>query len=140
MISAIFVFIHFGWAVTMYVVWQDAQFASTLVKTGYRMTPLRAAFAMAKAAGRRTGMGEKQLVRANTRELEQELYGTRRRKGTCVEYGLFGDSGDEGEDGRGAGVRKRGGRRSVRPKFEVGVKEMEMSIGSASSSKPGRPV
>jgi hypothetical protein len=37
------------------------------------MTPLRAAFAMAKAAKIKTGMREGQLVRADTRELEQEL-------------------------------------------------------------------
>ena len=132
MLSGIFVFIHFGWAITMYIVWQDAQFKSTLVRTGYQMTPLRAAFAMAKAAKRKTGMSEKQLVRANTHELEQELYGTRRTKGTKVEYGLF-EEGDEEHGDVEVVVR----RRNLRPKLDIGVSEA--SLGSASSSKTDSP-
>jgi hypothetical protein len=59
------------------------------------MTPLRAAFAMAKAAKRKTGLGEGQLVRANTKELEQELYGGKKMAGTSVEYSIFGDEDEE---------------------------------------------
>jgi hypothetical protein len=60
------------------------------------MTPLRAAFAMAKAAKRKTGLGEGQLVRANTKELEQELYGNgKKMAGTSVEYSIFGDEHEE---------------------------------------------
>jgi hypothetical protein len=105
MLSGLFVMFHFAWALTMYIVWQDAQFGSSLVQMGYQMTPLRAAFAMAKAAKRKTGLGEKQLVRANTKELEQELYGTRKTKGTKVEYTIFEDSDEE--HGRVDSVRRR---------------------------------
>lgn len=89
MMSGIFVFIAFGWSLSMYAVWQDAQFNSALVKSGFDMTPLRAAFAMAKAARKKTGMGEKQLVRADTKDLEKELYGGSETKSTKIEYGLF---------------------------------------------------
>lgn len=116
----------------MYVVWQDAQFKSTLVKTGYTMTPLRAAFAMAKAARRRTGMGEKQLVRANTKELNQELYGTKGRKGTKVEYGIF----DEGDVEHGGVETVR--RRNVRPKDED-ERELEDITPVSRSSTPVTP-
>jgi hypothetical protein len=131
MLVGVWIFLHFGWAVSMYVVWQDAQFNSTLVKTGYMMTPLRAAFAMAKAAKRRTGMGEKQLVRANTKELNQELYGTKGRKGTKVEYEIF-DEGDE-EHGEVETVR----RRTVRPKEDE--REMEDIAPVSGSSTPMTP-
>jgi hypothetical protein len=133
MLSGIFIFIHTAWSITMYIVWLEAQLKSTLIRAGYQMTPLRAAFAMAKAAKRKTGMSEKQLVRANTNELEQELYGTRRTKGTKVEYGLFGD-GDEEHGDVEVVVR----RRPLRPKLDMGVSET--SIGSATSSKMTAPV
>lgn len=116
----------------MYIVWQDAQFKSTLVKSGYQMTHLRAAFAMAKAAKRKTGMNEKQLVRADTGELKQELYGTRRMKGTKVEYRLFEDGNEEHGD-----VEVVVRRRPVRPKLDVGVSET--SLRSADSSKINTP-
>jgi hypothetical protein len=90
------VIFHAIWAVSMYILWQDAHFHSTLVRSGYQMTPLRAAFAMAKAAKRKTGLGEGQLVRANTKELEQELYGNgKKMAGTSVEYSIFGDEDEE---------------------------------------------
>jgi hypothetical protein len=132
MLSGLFVFFHFGWVVTMYIVWQDAQLMSTLVKTGYQMTPLRAAFAMAKAAKRKTGMGEKQLVRANTKELKQELYGTRKSKGTKVEYGIF-EASDE-EHGEVENIVRR---RIAVPKDTVELSEIPLSSGS--SSKPTVP-
>jgi hypothetical protein len=97
----------------MYVLWQDAHFHSTLVRSGYQMTPLRAAFAMAKAAKMKTGMREGQLVRADTRELEQELYGGKKGVGTSVEYGIFGER-EERDGGESGEVR----RRIVRPKDE----------------------
>lgn len=90
----------------MYIVWQDAQFNSTLVKSGYVMTPLRAAFAIAKAARRKTGLGDRQLVRANKKELEQELYGTRRTKAAKVEHSIFVDDPEDVEDD-GRKVRRR---------------------------------
>lgn len=98
MMSGLFVFLQFSWCLTMYTVWQDAQFNSTLVKNGYEMTPLRAAFALAKAAKRKTGLGEKQLVRANTKELEQELYGNKTMQGTKVDYGIFVEDPEDDDD------------------------------------------
>jgi hypothetical protein len=106
LMSGLFVMFTSGWVVSMYAVWQDAQFNSTLVKEGYKMTPLRAAFAMAKAAKRRTGLGEKQLVRANTKDLEKELYGGRGKRKTKIEYDMFvhdPEGGDE-EPRRSPGV------------------------------------
>lgn len=89
MLSGIFVFVHFGWCVSMYVVWEDAQARSTLVQEGYEMTPLRAAFVIAKAAERKTGLGEKQLIRRDTRELNKELYGSGTKRGTKIDYSIF---------------------------------------------------
>jgi hypothetical protein len=117
-LSGVFVILNFCWALSMYALWQDAHFNSTLVKSGYQMTPLRAAFAMAKAAKQQTGMGEKQLVRANTKELKQELYGKRGKQGTIVEYDIFGEADVEGGEVR---------RRVVRPKDE-GERETSETI------------
>lgn len=89
MLSGLFVFIHFGWCLSMYIVWLDAQSKSTLIQEGYAMTPLKAAFAIAKAVRRKTGLGEKQLVRHNTKDLNKELDGTRTEKGTKVDYSIF---------------------------------------------------
>jgi hypothetical protein len=76
------------------------------VQSGYNMTPLRAAFAMAKAAQHRTGLGEGQLVRADTKDLEKELYGCRSTRGTKVDYNLFIETIEDAEDGRMA-IRRR---------------------------------
>ncbi|KAF2258661.1 hypothetical protein CC78DRAFT_586827 [Lojkania enalia] len=75
MLSAVFVIMQFVWTITMYVVWQDAQFSSHLVKSGYHMTMLRAAFAATVAARWKTGVGGRELVRTDTKNLERELYG-----------------------------------------------------------------
>jgi hypothetical protein len=95
MLSGIFVFIHFGWCLSMYIVWLDAQCNSKLIKEGYEMTPLRAAFAIAKAVKRKTGLGEKQLVRHNTKDLNKELYGTGKEKGTNIDYSIFMANAEE---------------------------------------------
>jgi hypothetical protein len=89
MLSGVFVFIHFGWCVSMYIVWLDAQIKSTLVQEGYGMTPLRAAFVIAKAVKRKTGLGEKQLVRQSTKDLNKELDGTSKERGTKIDYSIF---------------------------------------------------
>jgi hypothetical protein len=135
MLSGLFVMIHFVWAITMYIVWLDAQFGSTLVKNGYQMTQLRAAFTMAKAAKRKTGMGEQQLVRADTKELKQELYGTRKTKGTNVEYTIFEDSDEE--HGKAETVR----RRIARPKDDDdddGFVEVPMTSSAPSGTAMSR--
>lgn len=101
MLSGVFVFIHFGWCLSMYTVWLDAQSKSTLVQEGYGMTPLRAAFAIAKAVKRRTGLGEKQLVRHNTKDLNKELDGVRNEKGTEIDYSIFvANTGEDAEEDR----------------------------------------
>ncbi|KAF3035929.1 hypothetical protein E8E12_004810 [Didymella heteroderae] len=89
MLSGVFVFIHFGWCLSMYIVWLDAQSKSTLIQEGYGMTPLRAAFAIAKAVRRKTGLQEKQLVRHNTKDLNKELDGNSKEKGTEIDYSIF---------------------------------------------------
>jgi hypothetical protein len=122
MLSGLFVFLHFSWALTMYAVWQDAQLLSPLVRGGYTMTPLRAAFAMACAARGRTGMRGRKLVRADTREMAQELYGAKGRLGTCVGVDIFGEGDVEGGDEEG--VRRRMGRQQDGDEVELsGLRE-----------------
>lgn len=65
------------------------------------MTPLRAAFAIAKAVKRKTGLGEKQLVRHNTKDLNKELDGVSKNKGTEIDYSIFiVNAEDDVEDDR----------------------------------------
>ncbi|KAI4611862.1 uncharacterized protein J4E87_010364 [Alternaria ethzedia] len=89
LMAGLFMFVTSAWVLSMYVLWQDAQFNSTLVKEGYRLTPLRAAFAMAVAARRRTGLSGKDLISAKNRALGRQLYGKKGTRGTVVEHGLF---------------------------------------------------
>jgi hypothetical protein len=100
LMSGLFVFVTSAWVASMYVLWQDAQFNSELVKRGYRLTPLRAAFAMAVAARRRTGLSGKALVSEKTRVLGRQLYG---KRGTVVDHGLFLRDGEDVEDADGDG-------------------------------------
>jgi len=100
LMSGLFVFATVGWVVGMYILWQDAQFNSTLVKQGYRMTPLRAAFLIVHVARRKTGLGSKQLIRAETKGLERELYGKKGRDRAELEFGVFHESLEEGEEGQ----------------------------------------
>lgn len=98
LMSGLFVIFTALWVWSMYIIWLDAQRNSKLVKEGYRMTPLRAAFAIAKAARRRTGLGEKALVRAHTGYLEQELYGKKGSEKTNIDHSIFAfdpEAGDE---------------------------------------------
>lgn len=93
MLSGVFVIVNLVWSLTMYVVWQDAQFNSVLVRKGYTMTPLRAAFTLATVARRKIGCGNADLVRADTKDLERKLFGNSSRKirhrGAEVGYGVF---------------------------------------------------
>ncbi|RYO58090.1 hypothetical protein AA0116_g7298 [Alternaria tenuissima] len=99
LMSGLFILVTAIWTLSMYVLWQDAQFNCKLVKQGYRLTPLRAAFAMAVAARRRTGLGGKELVRAKNAGLERELYGKKGTRGTVIEGHLFvADVEDEGRE------------------------------------------
>ncbi|UPX12504.1 uncharacterized protein EKO05_0003049 [Ascochyta rabiei] len=107
MLSGIFVFIHFGWCVSMYILWLDAQSKSTLINEGYKMTPLRAAFAIVKAVKHKTGLEEEQLVRHNTRALNKEIYGFGKEKGTNVEYSIFVANAEEDvKDGKATRRRR----------------------------------
>lgn len=101
LLSGLFVFVTSAWVISMYILWLDSQRDSTLVQMGYRMTPLRAAFAMARAARQRTGYCEKQLVRADTEALEKELYGHKGSRKTKVDFGVFVEDTEGGEEMRG---------------------------------------
>ncbi|KAF2181873.1 hypothetical protein K469DRAFT_258610 [Zopfia rhizophila CBS 207.26] len=108
MLSGVVIIVNFIWALTMYTVWQDAQFNSTLVKSGYAMTQLRAAFTLATAARAKTGMEDRELLRAETKSLEKELFGTRKKEQAQVDYDIFrGSASDEELDEDGSGLRKR---------------------------------
>ncbi|KAH7116984.1 hypothetical protein B0J11DRAFT_442790 [Dendryphion nanum] len=100
MLTSVFVIFNLIWSLTMYAVWQDAQFKSNLVKSGYRMTPLRAAFTLAMIAKRETGHNSLDLIRADTKSLNEQLFGFRSRKtrhsGAEVDFGVFKDEGKEG--------------------------------------------
>lgn len=98
LLSGLFVFVTSAWVISMYILWLDSQRDSTLVQMGYRMTPLRAAFAMARAARQRTGYCEKQLVRADTEALEKELYGHKGSRKTKVDFGVFVEDTEGGEE------------------------------------------
>jgi hypothetical protein len=127
--SGVFIFLHFGWCFTMYIVWQDAQICSKLVGQGYEMTPLRAAFAMAKAARRKTGIGEGKLVRADTKEIALEMYGRWKKEGATIDRGIF-EKGDE-EHGEVEGHAEVVRRRIARGKDEAAVEENTLRESSA---------
>lgn len=73
----------------MYAVWQDAQRSSELVKSGYAMTRLRAAFTLTVVASKRTQLEEKELIRADKNNLEEELFGRRKLEGAEINYDIF---------------------------------------------------
>lgn len=129
MLSGIFIFVHFAWGISMYIVWLDAQSGSSLLREGYSMTPLRAAFAIAKAVKRKTGLGEKQLVRCSTRELDRELDGTRGDVGTKIDFGIFvaGDAEDGEGEGRVARTVDRE-RESTKPRWRPGILRPKNSV------------
>jgi hypothetical protein len=89
MLASVFSIVHLVWAVTMYAIWQDAQFNSQLVKSGYALTQLRAAFALAAAARGKTGMENGELLRADSKSLEGELFGTRKKREAEVDCTIF---------------------------------------------------
>ncbi|KAF2680257.1 hypothetical protein K458DRAFT_312424 [Lentithecium fluviatile CBS 122367] len=93
MLVAVFLIIQFGWSLTMYIVWQDAQINSRIVKSGFRLTELGVAFVVTEAAKRDTGLEGKELVRADGRVLERELCGTWKKRGAVVEKDIFGEEG-----------------------------------------------
>jgi hypothetical protein len=95
-ISGVFIIIHFAWVLSMYTVWQDAQLNSVMVMNGYKITKLRAIFALAEAARSKSGLGS-ELVRRDVKSLEKELHGNRRKKriGAEVSLDIFREVIDE---------------------------------------------
>jgi hypothetical protein len=98
LMTGVFILCTTTWVVSMYILWQDAQWNCKLVAEGYRLTPLRAAFAMAVAARRRTGLSGRELVRAKTGRLKKELYGAKGMRGTEIDGALFREDVEGGEE------------------------------------------
>ncbi|KAF2012797.1 hypothetical protein BU24DRAFT_425419 [Aaosphaeria arxii CBS 175.79] len=111
MMSATFIFLQFLWTITMYIIWQDAQIKSKLVRSGYAMTQLRAAFTLAAAARWRTGLNNRALVRRDTKQLERELFGSKKaqKEQTVVSYELFQEGRNSMRDSLEADFKKRKG-------------------------------
>jgi hypothetical protein len=72
-LSTVFVILQFSWAISMYIVWQDAQWNSSLVKSGYSMTQLRAAFTLAVVAQDTLAMKTEELMAVKSKTLEKDL-------------------------------------------------------------------
>jgi hypothetical protein len=86
----------------MYAVWQDAQFNSDLVKKGFVMSPLKAAFVVTIVAIERTGLGYRELLRSKHSNLRSRLYGDKHDRAE-VTYDIFSEGDgkriwDEDED------------------------------------------
>ncbi|KAF9733688.1 hypothetical protein PMIN03_007185 [Paraphaeosphaeria minitans] len=87
--------VNLAWCLSMWVVWQDALRAG-LVRRGYRMSPLRAAFVLTEAARRRTGVnGVDGLVLRDGRLLGRELRQGKGRKEAVVGREVFEEGGGE---------------------------------------------
>jgi hypothetical protein len=93
MLVAVFLICLFVWSTSMYIVWQDAQHNSELVKNGVTLTELGTAFALTEAARRTTELEVEELIRGDREDLKKKLYGTRRRKGAVIEKDMFCDEG-----------------------------------------------
>ncbi|KAF2199294.1 hypothetical protein GQ43DRAFT_464936 [Delitschia confertaspora ATCC 74209] len=118
MLSAIFVIVHFMWSISMYIIWLDAQVNCKLVKKGYLLSQLRAVFAISVAAEQKTGFQGRELVEAERKELERELFGplSGRKKGEEVARGAVVDKGV----------------------FGVGEEEVKVEVESANSAEVGQ--
>jgi hypothetical protein len=101
MIGVCFI-INLVWCLTMWAVWQDALKAK-LVRSGYRMSPLRAAFVLTEAARQRTRVGVEDLVLRDKKMLKRELRRTKRRKEAVIDRHVFEEGGrvDDVESGKG---------------------------------------
>jgi len=62
MLMGINMIINMIWCLSMYVVWQEAMLNSELVRSGFRITPLRAAFVLTEVARRLTGLHGEELI------------------------------------------------------------------------------
>lgn len=79
----------------MYAVWQDAQINSKLVKKGFGMSPLRAAFVITAAAMDRTGLNNRGLLQIKNKSLYAELYGQKKHERATVSKDIFRSDDDD---------------------------------------------
>lgn len=86
MLSAVVVILQFIWGLAMYAVWLDAQWNSTLVKAGYKMTQLRAALTLSTAAQETLGLELEEMLKVRKNELERNLLSERAE----VNFKMFG--------------------------------------------------
>lgn len=110
------IIINFAWCISMWILWQDAMLAK-MVRDGYRMSPLRAAFALTDAARRRTGVRAENLVLRDRKLLRKELGRRKGKREAVVEKEVFEEAlGEDAEGGKESGMRIR--RRLVEGKKE----------------------
>jgi len=95
MLVSIFLILQFGWAISMYIIWQDAQFNSELVKCGFRLTELGAAFVVTEAAKRKTDLLGQELIRRDVNTLKRELYQSTIEMGVVIEREILREEGFE---------------------------------------------
>jgi hypothetical protein len=95
MIVAIFLIVNLVWSIAMYVIWQDAQFGSHLVKGGFRITQLSAAFLLEHAARQSTGLADEELIHTRRKDLDRKLYGSKKRRGAMIDKDLIWTDGFE---------------------------------------------
>lgn len=109
MMGVIFI-INLVWCLTMWIVWQDA-LRATLVRGGYRMSPLRAAFILTEAARRRTGVGIEGLILREKKTLRKELNRNKNKGETTIDKDVFGeaceDVGKEFEEENSWTIKRR---------------------------------
>lgn len=85
MLSAVVVILQCVWAVTMYVIWIDAEINSPLVRSGYRMTQIRAAFALSARAQDTLDAPLDELIAVPVDKVTKSLF----QKGSTVDIELF---------------------------------------------------
>ena len=66
----------------MYALWLDARLNSRLVREGFSLSQLRASFVLAAAADLKTGLGARELVRADAKALHAELFADKSARAT----------------------------------------------------------
>lgn len=122
-LMGVLLIINLMWCGSMWLVWQDAMLAE-LVRSGYRMSPLRAAFVLTEAARRRTGVGVKGLVLRDRKLLRKELKRGRVTKEAVVEKAVFEEASAEDEVERGNWERATIKRRPIASKRSIGFDDV----------------
>ena len=72
-LTTIFLALHCAWSIVMYSLWLDSQRNSELVRSGYRLSHLKAIFALTTAARQEEKFDTDQLHLMDQRTLEQSL-------------------------------------------------------------------